>query len=190
MPCTPVFAGRNGTSSSDCKTPSYSWSMDSKSGTCTSALMFVMGLDMLFMAGELRAFMERVGGFFGLDTLVFPTDSLLGRQPNTTVGGVLQDVYDLRNVIAHRQPIPKQPYLHRHDLISTSGEVINHEAYSYAELMLEASLFLLTTALRRIFIEGRYEDVADITKWRAQLTVYEHRYKDARRPNPTKARGR
>jgi hypothetical protein len=31
------------------------------------ALMFVMALDMLFMAGEIGPFLRRVGGFFGLD---------------------------------------------------------------------------------------------------------------------------
>jgi hypothetical protein len=41
------------------------------------SLMFVMALDMLFMAGEISPFMQRVGGFLGLDALVFPPDSLM-----------------------------------------------------------------------------------------------------------------
>jgi hypothetical protein len=45
--------------------------------------------------------------------------------------------------------------------------------------MLEASIFFLTTALRRIFMESLFDDVADTAKWRARLKVYEHRYKNA-----------
>jgi hypothetical protein len=36
------------------------------------SLMFVMALDMLFMAGEISPFMQRVGGFLGLDSFIFP----------------------------------------------------------------------------------------------------------------------
>jgi hypothetical protein len=38
------------------------------------ALMFVMGLDVLFMAGETDSFMKRLGGFLGVDSYVFPQD--------------------------------------------------------------------------------------------------------------------
>ncbi len=57
------------------------------------ALMFVMGLDMLFMAGEIDTFIKRLGGFLGLDSYVFPPDSIMNRRPNTTVRDVIKDLY-------------------------------------------------------------------------------------------------
>jgi hypothetical protein len=154
------------------------------------SLMFVMALDMLFMAGEISPFMKRVGGFLGLDSFIFPPDSLMNRQTKTTVGEVLKDLYDLRNIIAHGQEIPKQPYREKHDLISTDGHRINHDDYYYAELMLESGLFMLATALRKIFTEGLFEDVAETEKWRLKMKVYEHRYKGADGPDAAKSRGR
>jgi hypothetical protein len=53
------------------------------------ALMFVMGLDMLFMAGEADNFMKRVGGFLGVDSYVFPPAYSLNIRPNTIVKEVL-----------------------------------------------------------------------------------------------------
>jgi hypothetical protein len=82
----------------------------------------------------------------------------------------------LRNIIAHGQEIPKQPYREKHDLISTGRQRINHDDYYYAELMLESGLFMLTTALRKVFAEGFFDDVADPEKWRLKMKIYEHRY--------------
>lgn len=153
------------------------------------SLMFVMALDMLFMAGEISPFLQRVGGFLGLDSLIFPRDSLMRYQPKTTAGEVLKDLYDLRNIIAHGQEIPKQPYREKHDLISTDGHRVNHDDYYYAELMLESGLFMLATALRKVLSEG-LEDVADPETWRLKMKVYEHRYKDAGGSDAPKSRGR
>jgi hypothetical protein len=152
--------------------------------------MFVMALDMLFIAGEISPFMKRVGGFLGLDSLIFPQDSLMNYQPKTTVGEVLKDLYDLRNIIAHGQEIPKQPYRENHDLMSADGHRINYDDYYYAELMLESGLFMLTTALRKIVTEDHFEDVADPEKWRLKMKVYEHRYRDDGGLDAAKSRGR
>jgi len=38
--------------------------------------MFVMALDMLMMAGEKVPFIERLGGFLGPQSYVFPPDSI------------------------------------------------------------------------------------------------------------------
>jgi hypothetical protein len=138
-------------------------------------LMYVMGLDVLFMAGESANFVPRVAGFLGLDTLLFPREDFLQRQPEMTVAHVLQDVYELRNIIAHGQEIPKTPYREPYTLKSTTGETINQVPLSYVDVLLEASLFLLISALRKLFTEGHYEQMADQKQWKAQLTVCEHR---------------
>src|ERR1039457_4046187 len=56
------------------------------------ALMFVMALDMLLMAGGTAHFVERLGGFLGPQSYVFPPDSLRHRQPSVTVRDVLVDM--------------------------------------------------------------------------------------------------
>ena len=108
----------------------------------------------------------------------------------TTPGEVLKDLYDLRNIIAHGQEIPKQPYREKYDLISTGGHRINQDDYYYADVMRESGLFMLTTALRKIFTESLSDDVADPEKWRLKMKIYEHRYKDAGGPDAAKSRGR
>jgi len=49
---------------------------------------------------------------------------------------------------------------------------------------------MLTTSLRRIFVEGLFDDLTDQAKWKAKMTLYEHRYKDAGGPEAAKHRGR
>ena len=71
-----------------------------------STLMWVMGLDMLFMAGEKIPFVERVMGFLGRNTQVFPAVLYSNRQPRLTIGDIVDDVYELRNLVAHGREIP------------------------------------------------------------------------------------
>jgi hypothetical protein len=140
------------------------------------------------VAGESATFITRVGGFLGPDTLLFPPESMLQRQPSTTVRDVLRDVFALRNTVAHGQEIPKTPYREPHRLLSTHGEQINAIPYSYAELMLDASQFMLTTALHRILTEGLSDTFQNTKTWRQQLTIYARRYKEAVRTHQTAAR--
>ncbi len=142
------------------------------------ALMSVMALDMLMMAGEKVPFVERLGGFLGPQSYIFPPDSLMHRQPAVKVQEVLADLYAFRNIIAHGHEIPKSPYREKYDLLDDTGVRINHDNYYYAELMLESGLFLLTGALRKISVEGLFDDVRDEGKWRFKLRLYEHRWKN------------
>ncbi|HLH00984.1 MAG TPA: hypothetical protein VKX49_32065 [Bryobacteraceae bacterium] len=140
-------------------------------------MFFVIGLDVLFMAGESERFIERVAGFLGPTTLLFPRISFIDRQPNTTPQDVVESVYDLRNTVAHGQEIPEHPYRQPYRLMSTEGEQINQIPYSYADFMLDSSLFLLTNALRRVFTQGHYDNVASKKQWRQTLASFEHQYK-------------
>jgi hypothetical protein len=153
-------------------------------------LMFVMGLDMLFMAGKINPFVGRVAGFLGLNSFIFPPITLLNYQPTPTVGNVIADVYKYRNLIAHGSEIPASPYRSLYNLMSICGKQINVDAYSYEMLMLEASLFLLTRSLRQIFVQGRYPQVKDVGEWRLQTTIFEHRFKNDGGIDPEKNTGR
>lgn len=155
-----------------------------------ATLMFVMGLDMVFMAGGIDSFMKRLGGFLGVESYVFPPLSSRSIRPNTIVREVLNDLYEFRNIIAHGQEIPTTPYRQKTDIISTEGERINYEDCCRVDLLLECSLFMLTRSLRRIFVEGLFDDVADLGKWKVKMSLYEHRYRDSGGPEANKQRGR
>ena len=120
-------------------------------------------------------FIKRIGGFFGVDTHIFPPDRT-SKQPSTTVGAVLNDLYGFRNIIAHGKEIPVDPYGKTYLLKDSSGCPINLIDYYYEDLMYEAGLFLLTTALRRIFVEKRVDEIIDRKTWKKQMTLYEKRY--------------
>jgi hypothetical protein len=145
-----------------------------------AATMCVMGLDMLFMAGKINPFIGRVGGFLGLDSFVFPPYRVgeTVHQPAPRVRDVLSDIYLFRNVIAHGQEITEE-WRQPHSLVTTEGDQINYDPICKVDLMLEASLFLLTSALRRIFAEGLFNEIVDKTRWRTKLDLFEHRYKEA-----------
>lgn len=152
-------------------------------------LMFVMGLDMVFMAGGIDNFMKRLGGFLGARSFVFPALTL-ERQPAAVVGEVLNDLYEFRNIIAHGQEIPKEPYRQPYEFRTTDGERINCDECSRIDLLLECGLFMLTTSLRRIFVEGLFDVVAYQPRWKAKMTRFEHCYTDADGPDAIKRRGR
>jgi hypothetical protein len=152
-------------------------------------LMFVMGLDMLFMAGETDAFIKRVGGFLGVNSYVFPA-TYRGIQPNTIVKDVLSDLYEFRNIIAHGQEVPELPHRQGADLISTDGLRMNYEDRCRVDEMLESSLFMLTASLRKVFVADLFDKVNNTESWRWQLRLYEHRYKEAGGPEAKQPRGR
>jgi hypothetical protein len=143
-----------------------------------ATLMFVMGLDMLFQAGKIETFTSRLGGFLGLDTFVFPVLSVSGIQPATIVRDIIHDVYELRNIVAHGQEIPES-YRRKINLLGTNGEQINYVDYGWVDLIMESALFMLATTLRTLFIDGIFEEVKDPQKWRSNMALYEHRFKNA-----------
>jgi hypothetical protein len=126
------------------------------------------------MAGQEVPFVERLGGVLGPRSYIFPPDSIMHRQPAVKVQDVLTDLYELRNIIAHGQEIPKSPYRQKYDLLDCCGGPNNHDDYHYPELMLESGLFLLTGALRKIASEGLFDDARDEANWRIKLRQYEH----------------
>ena len=143
------------------------------------ALMFVMALDMLLMADKTAHFVERLGGFLGPQSYVFPPDSVLHRQASVRVRDVLADLFEFRNRIAHGREIPEKPYRQRYDLLDEDGGRTNDDDYGYSDLMCEGALFLLAKALRKVFVEGLIGDIREEARWRPQLRLYEHRWKDA-----------
>jgi len=137
-----------------------------------SALFWVLGLDMLFMAGgSIDAFVDRISGFLGPDSFIFPVTEIFQQQPFPRVKDVLGDLYVLRNKIAHGLEIPKLPYRKEYHLHDTYGAVITGENYLYLHLMQESALFILCKSLRKILVEGFVDDVKDDSKWKLRLKI-------------------
>jgi hypothetical protein len=153
-----------------------------------STLMFVIGLDMLFMAGSIGPFVRRIGGFVGPHHLIFPPDAM-ERQPNTKAVDVLEDLYTFRNKIGHGHEIPQKPFRQPHDLTSTTMEKINFDVHSYAELMMQSGLFILAGTLRRIFTEGMMDEVKDRSRWRQRMRDAEQRYCNEGGREPRRSEG-
>ena len=133
-----------------------------------STLIWVMGLDMLFMAGEKTPFVDRTVGFLGANTLIFPPVSYPRRQPQSVIRDVVEDVYELRNIVAHGREIPRR-FRERRDLLDENGSRINIDDYSYAAVLWESALFLLVRALRRIMLGDMIDTVRDEARWKQQL---------------------
>jgi hypothetical protein len=136
-----------------------------------STLMWVMGLDMLFMAGEKTPFIDRTLGFLSANTFLFPRVLYPLRQPQSLVKDVVEDVYELRNIVAHGREIPGR-YHQKHHLLDENGRRINIDDYSYAAVLWESALFLLVRALRKIMLdENMIDAVKDEAKWKQHLKL-------------------
>jgi hypothetical protein len=136
-----------------------------------STLMWVMGLDMLFMAGEKVPFVDRAAGFLGASTRVSPVVPFPNRQPRLTIGEVLGDVYELRNIVAHGREIPAKPFREKCDIVDTNGGRINTIDYHYSQVIMESALFLLARSLRKIMVDGLVDVVEDEANWKQKLKV-------------------
>ena len=140
-----------------------------------ATLTFVMGLDMLFMACTENNFVRRLSGFLGRDTFVFPPNRFTNAQPSTRVKDVARDIFKLRNLIAHGKEIPQNPFRQPYHLTSTNGEPLPdiHYPYTYAELLRESALFLLTASLRKIFTDPTLASaVNDTRRWRSEMNNF------------------
>jgi hypothetical protein len=137
-----------------------------------SMLMWVMGLDVLLMAGNIGPFVDRLEGFLGGTAYVFPPVNSPQRQPRPTVADVANHVYELRNKIAHGIEVPKNPFRLPHTLEDTSGQRINWEANVYVMTLQNAALFLLIRCLRKIFLSHLADDVENEQSWKTKLNVF------------------
>ena len=131
---------------------------------CT--LFWVMGLDMLFMAVNSRAFTERISAFLEQDTPIFPK-TWANQLPREKVSDVLNPLFDFRSIIAHGKELPKKPY--REDYIFFDTEESEIVSGQYFELMQDAALFILCKALRKIFVDGLVDEVKNESSWRKRL---------------------
>lgn len=128
-----------------------------------------MAMDMLYMAGGIVRFVERINRFLDADSYIFPRTESLNLQPAITVGEIVEDLYKLRNIVAHGQEILEVPYRRRKDILATDGRRLNPYDLCYVDVLAECSLFLLQRSLFKIFTEGLGYQVAQEKAWRKIL---------------------
>jgi hypothetical protein len=130
-------------------------------------LLWATGLDGITRSGNTAAFAERLCGLLGPQTRIFPADAA-GRQPKYRVIDVVEDLYQLRNEMAHGLPFHEKfrktrGFLGDGDL-PISADFAN---YRYDHVLEECAIFLLSRALKEILLRNCIFDVQTRT-WREQ----------------------
>lgn len=133
-----------------------------------SIFLWVTALDSLLMAGESRAFENRLNNLLGENTLIFPV--LMDKQPKYRVKDVARELFELRSCVAHglKFPLKFQKPVGFRDL--GENEILGYPStFQHRQVLYECALFLLIQALRKIFLDKRIQTVRNTTLWRARL---------------------
>jgi hypothetical protein len=130
-------------------------------------LLWATGLDGITRSGGTAAFAERLCELLGAQTRIFPADSA-NRRPKYRVVDVVEDLYQLRNEMAHGLPFHEK-FRKTRGLLGDNGMPISADFanYRYDHVLEECAIFLLCRALKETLIQNRDFDVQ--TKgWREQ----------------------
>ena len=133
-------------------------------------LLWTTGLDGLLMANNRSEFVDRLHNLLGADTLIFPPDNIMNRQPKYRVSDVSGDLYDLRSEIAHGREIGKR-FREKTGFKALDGFDISgvFPDYQYRQVLGECAVFLLASALRKVLLMNLLDDIASEKKWRQRL---------------------
>ncbi len=130
-------------------------------------LLWATGLDGLTRSGGIVAFAERLSSLLGADTLIFPPDGA-GRRPKYRVADVVEDLYELRNEMAHGLPF-QEKFRKKRGFLAEDGQPVLAELANcrHDQALEECAGFLLCKALREVFLRNCYFD-PQIMDWREQ----------------------
>jgi hypothetical protein len=133
------------------------------------ALLWMIGLDSLLAAQHEALFASRLCRLLGADTRIFPEDCV-GRRPAYTVGGVAADIYQLRNQIAHGDRI-RDAYLEKckFRFDPPVSEELRIGECTHQLVFLEAALFALVAALRKVILDGHLNRLSQPKEWKKYL---------------------
>ena len=132
------------------------------------ALLWMIGLDALLAAQKADVFKSRLCRLLGASSYLFPRDTF-GRQPIYKVGDVAEDIYLLRNQIAHGDRI--RPKFMAKQEFAIEPNVFQYSPWerSYQMILCDAALFALCAALRRVIIDGNLPLLEQPRAWKAWL---------------------
>jgi len=118
-------------------------------------LLWATGLDGITRSGGMAAFAERLCQLLGASTAIFPPDAT-GRRPEYQVIDVAEDLYQLRNEMAHGLPFHEK-FRKKRGFLVAAGEPPSEDfaSYRYDHVLEECAVFLLCQSLRATFLEGR-----------------------------------
>ena len=130
-------------------------------------LLWATGLDGITRSSGTAAFAERLCQLLGPDSRIFPPDAA-GYQPKYRVAEVVQDLYLLRNEMAHGLPFHEK-FRKTQGLLGDDGHSIAPEFadYRYDRVLEECAIFLLCRSLREVLLRNLIFDAQSST-WRVQ----------------------
>lgn len=101
---------------------------------------------------------ERIKWFIGENTPLYPLGEFLSlvKNPNLTVGQIVDDLYEMRNFLAHGDK------LNDHFLKDTLRDGINGRV-TVQEVLFEAQSFIIRTSLLKILRDGLLDHFAEAT---------------------------
>jgi hypothetical protein len=117
-------------------------------------LLWTTGLDGITRGGGTVAFAERLSDLLGAATQVFPP-SAANRRPNYRVIDVVEDLYQLRNEMAHGLPFHEK-FRKKRGFLADDDQPISEEfaSYRYDQVLEECGVFLLCRTLREAFLRN------------------------------------
>jgi hypothetical protein len=117
-------------------------------------LLWTTGLDGIVRGGGTVAFAERLCDFLGADTQVLPP-SAANRRPMYRVTDIVQDLYQLRNEMAHGLPFHEK-FRKTRGFLADEDEPISEDFanYRYDQVLEECAVFLLCRALKDAFFRN------------------------------------
>jgi hypothetical protein len=132
-------------------------------------LLWVTAMDGILMAVKESVFVARLCSFLGAASQVFPPEDGVYIMRATTVGDVAEDLFSLRSSLAHGTAIRRRFWEPREDLRHLFSPAAYVGFPTYATLLEEAALSLLSRMLRKIIVEALVDDFSNVKKWRARL---------------------
>jgi hypothetical protein len=130
-------------------------------------LLWATGLDGITRSGSTAAFAERLCELLGAESRIFPADGA-GRQPRYRVADVVEDLYQLRNEMAHGLPFHEK-FRKTRGFLADDGRPIaaDFANYRYDHVLEECAIFLLSRALKEVLLRNCLFDV-QTKRWREQ----------------------
>ena len=130
-------------------------------------LLWATGLDGITRSGGTAAFAERLCELLGADSRVFPPNAA-GHEPKYRVAEVVEDLYLLRNEMAHGLPFHEK-FRKTQGFLRDDGQPIAPEFanYRYDRVLEECAIFLLCRSLREVLLRNLAFD-AQSSSWREQ----------------------
>jgi hypothetical protein len=135
-------------------------------------LFWVTAIDGILMAVKEKVFVDRLCGFLGSNTAIFPPDDGVSIVRSLRVVDVAKDLFTLRSEIAQGREIGQKFWKDRPDLRNILPESFYPGPPRYSMLLEEAALALLTSLINKICVGGLLSEFADPKLWARKMKQF------------------